>query len=179
MKVSATRLAGVFLVEPRIHDDARGRFSTHFSEESFRAHDLVTNFGQTATARNVAAGTLRGMHWQAAPFGQTKLVRCSRGAVYDVVLDLRPDSATYRGWQAVELNEDNELALYIPPGCAHGYQTLRADSWIAYQLSGPYAPEHARGVRWDDPAFAIEWPACAARVLAERDAGYADYRTDV
>jgi dTDP-4-dehydrorhamnose 3,5-epimerase len=179
MKVRATRLAGVFVVEPRIHDDARGRFSTHFDADAFRAQGLVTGFGQTATSRNVASGTLRGMHWQDAPFEQTKLVRCSRGAVHDVVLDLRPQSATYRGWLAVELSEDNELALYIPVGCAHGYQTLREDSWLTYQIDGPYSPDHARGVRWDDPAFNIEWPACDSRVLADRDLGYADFGSNV
>jgi dTDP-4-dehydrorhamnose 3,5-epimerase len=117
------------------------------------------------------------MHIQADPYGETKLVRCTRGSIYDVALDLRPDSPSYLRWHAAELNEDNGLAMLIPPGCAHGFQTLRDGSEVAYQISVPYQPEAARGVRWDDPAFGIAWPEPPehGRTIAERDASYPDF----
>lgn len=175
MRLLETRLPGVLLIEPRVHHDARGRFTTHFAHDWFHDQRLQTSFGQACTSRNAVAGTLRGMHWQAAPHEEVKLVRCDRGAVYDVVLDMRTDSPTFRHWHAVELTEENELALYVPAGCAHGYQTLRPDTWVTYLISGTYDPTCAQGVRWDDPAFAINWPACASRILSARDAGFPDY----
>lgn len=175
MKIRETAVTGAWVIEPRVHLDVRGSFTTHFDEAWFRDHGLETSFGQACTSRNEAAGTLRGMHWQAAPHEEVKLVRCARGAIYDVVLDMRTDSSTFRRWCAVELSDENELALYVPAGCAHGFQTLHADSWVNYLISGTYAPASARGVRWSDPAFAIDWPLAPARVISARDAGYPDH----
>ena len=173
-----TVLSGVVIIEPRVHLDVRGTFSTHYSDAWFLEQGLESSFRQASTSRNGAAGTLRGMHWQGSPYPEVKLVRCDRGAVYDVVLDMRPDSPTFRRWHALELSEENDLAVYVPAGCAHGYQTLRPDSWVTYLLSGTYEPSSARGVRWDDPAFAIEWPACRERVISHKDATYPEYQFD-
>jgi dTDP-4-dehydrorhamnose 3,5-epimerase len=178
MKLRETSLAGVLIIEPRVQRDIRGSFSTHFAAEWFGDHGLETSFVQACASRNDTAGTLRGMHWQCAPHEEVKLVRCIRGAVYDVVLDLRKDSPTFRRWCAVELTEQNELAIYVPRGCAHGYQTLLAETWVSYLLSGNHVPMSARGVRWNDPLFAIEWPTYLDRVISERDATYPDYGSD-
>ena len=123
---------------------------------------------------NERRGTLRGMHYQAAPYAETKLVRCTMGAIYDVIIDLRPDSATFRQWLAVELTADNRLMLFIPEGFAHGFQTLTDGTEVFYHMSQVYAPEYARGVRWDDPAFKVSWPA-EKRVISERDRSFADF----
>jgi len=175
MKLVATPLPGVWIIDPDDHRDERGTFMTHFEEGWFREHGLYCGFTRTCTATNPRAGTLRGMHWQEAPDGEVKLVRCIRGAIYDVVLDLRPESATFRRWHAIEMTPDGGGALYVPAGCAHGYQTLADDSWVSYQIGAVHRPESARGVRWNDPAFAIRWPHCADRLMSRRDASYADY----
>ncbi len=171
-----TPLHGVWIIEADVHRDERGSFSNHFSEDSFREWGLHHVFGYTSTATNLRVGTLRGMHWQHEPHVEVKLVRCVRGAIYDVVLDLRRDSPTFGRWHAVELSAGDGRTVYVPAGCAHGYQTLADDSWVSYQISAPYMAGSARGVRWNDPAFAIEWPDCATRTISARDASHGDYR---
>jgi dTDP-4-dehydrorhamnose 3,5-epimerase len=145
--------------------------------EEFASRGLDTRVDQCSTSFNAREGTLRGMHYQVAPHGESKLVRCTRGAIYDVAVDLRPDSSTYLGWFGLELSADNGCALFVPEGCAHGFQTLADTSEVLYQISTPFVPDAARGVRWDDPAFGIEWPAAppGGRTMASRDAGYPDF----
>nr|MDQ3283023.1 dTDP-4-dehydrorhamnose 3,5-epimerase [Acidobacteriota bacterium] len=156
-------------------EDHRGFFARTYCEEEFRAHGLETHFAQSSIAFSSRRGTLRGMHYQREPFGEVKLVRCTRGAVYDAVIDLRPGSPAFRQWFAVELTAENRRMLYIPKGFAHGYQTLEDETEISYQMSTPYHREAAAGVRWNDPAFAVRWPIEVA-VIAERDDDYPDFQ---
>ena len=167
-------LAGAFIVAPQRHEDSRGYFARTFCRDEFIAHGLASDFVQCNTSFNPRRGTLRGLHFQRPPHEEIKLVRCTRGVVLDVLLDLRPGSATFRHWQAVELTGDNGLAVYIPAGFAHGFQTLADDAEVLYQMAEPHHPESAAGVRWDDPAFAIDWPI-GRPILADRDAAYADF----
>ena len=172
-----TTVAGALVAEPERIDDDRGFFARTFSVEEFAERGLDTRVTQCSTSFNVRAGTLRGMHYQLAPHGEAKLVRCTRGAIYDVAVDLRPDSPSYMSWFGVELSADNGYALFVPEGCAHGFQTLVDASEVHYQISTPWVPAAARGVRWDDPAFGIEWPAPPpeGRTMAARDAEYPDF----
>jgi len=174
MRFEATPLAGAVVVDVERHADARGFFGRVFCRDEFVAAGLPAEFVQASVSYNLKRGTLRGMHFQAAPREEPKLVRCTRGAIQDVIVDLRRDSATHRRWFAVELSAENRRALYIPPGFAHGFQTLVDDCEILYQMAERYAPELARGVRWNDPAFAIQWPI-ADPFMSERDAAYPDY----
>ena len=174
MTFRETALAGVHIVEAEPIADARGFFARLWSAEEFAARQLVTRFDHVSVSFNHKGGTLRGMHYQAAPFAETKLVRCIRGAIFDVAVDLRPQSPTFRKWVGVELTADNRRAFYIPAGCAHGFQTLTADVEVLYMIDAPYSAEHGRGVRWNDPAFAIAWPT-ADRVMNDRDAAYPDF----
>ena len=167
-------LAGAFTVAPERHQDSRGWFARTFCQEEFAAHGLAASFVQCSTSFNGRRGTLRGMHLQRAPHEEVKLVRCTRGAVFDVLLDLRPQSPSFCRWHAVELSADNGLAVYIPAGFAHGFQTLVDRSEVFYQIAEFYHPEAAIGVRWDDPAFAIEWPI-RPPILSDRDATYEDF----
>jgi dTDP-4-dehydrorhamnose 3,5-epimerase len=166
-----TPLAGVVVVEPELMHDERGWFARTFASEDFEAQGLEPAVVHCNVSFNARAGTLRGMHYQNEPHGECKLVRCTRGAIYDVALDLRPGSNTYLRWHAVELTDENRLALYIPDGVAHGFQTLIDETEVYYQMSSRYVPGAAGGVRWDDPAFAIEWPD-AQRTISERDRAY-------
>jgi dTDP-4-dehydrorhamnose 3,5-epimerase len=175
VKLVDTPLPGVVLVEPEAVADERGFFARTFCARDFAVHGLVPHLEQCSVSFNQRAGTLRGMHYQAQPYAEAKLVRCTRGAIYDVALDLRRDSPAFRRWFAVELSADNRLALYVPPGCAHGFQSLCDNAEVSYAISAPYVPAAARGVRWDDPAFSIRWPPAAARIIAPRDAAYADF----
>lgn len=177
MKFTPTKIAGVWLVEPERHEDERGWFARTWCAEEFRAHGLVTEFTQCSASFNRRAGTLRGMHWQAAPHGEAKLVRCTRGAMFDVALDLRPDSATFRQWFAAALTAENGRALFIPEGCAHGFQTLAEETEVFYQITGAYRPESSRGARWNDPAFGIVWPLAGA-ILSARDAGFVNFEPE-
>lgn len=174
MTFRPTRVDGCFVVEPQLHADARGFFARTFDRAAFLATGLDAELHLLAVTHNARRGTLRGMHFQRGAAAETKLVRVTRGAIYDVALDLRPASPTYLRWHAAELTAENRLQLYVPKGCAHGYLTLTDDAELAYGLSAPHAPEHAGGVRWDDPAFGIAWPA-APTVIAERDARYPDH----
>lgn len=165
-------LPGTFILEPERHHDDRGYFARTFCADELAARGLDTRIAQCSVSWNRRAGTLRGMHYQIAPHEETKLVRCTRGAIYDVVLDLRPSSRAFRTWRAVELSAVNGWSLYIPAGVAHGFQTLADDTEVLYQMSTSVRPDAARGVRWDDPAFGIAWPDCANRIMSERDRGF-------
>lgn len=169
MRFDETELAGSFIVSPERLVDERGHFARTWCAEEFAAHGLTTSWVQGNVSFNSRRGTLRGMHYQADPRLETKLVRCTRGAVYDVIVDLRPASPTYRRWTAVELSADNGVALYIPGGFAHGFQTLVDDTELVYEMSEYYVPELSRGVRWDDPVLGISWPPCEQRVISQRD----------
>jgi len=174
MTLTPTRVAGAFVIEPRRFADARGDFYRSFDVEVFPQHGLIDRWDYVATAGNHRAGTLRGMHYQADPHGEVKLVRCLRGRVFDVAVDLRPDSPTYLKWDGVELTYANQRQLYIPTGCAHGYLTLEDDSDVGYCIAGLYKPDAGRGVRYNDPAFGIVWPG-EVKVIIDRDANYPDY----
>ncbi len=166
-----TKLAGVYIIELEKIEDDRGFFARTFCQREFEAHGLNPRIAQCSVSFNRRKGTLRGMHYQVAPYEESKLVRCTMGAIYDVAVDLRPDSLTHKQWMAVELTEDNRRALYIPAGCAHGFQTLVDDAEVYYQISEFYHPEVAKGIRWDDPAFGITWPL-SDPILSERDRSY-------
>jgi dTDP-4-dehydrorhamnose 3,5-epimerase len=174
MKFGETRLAGVFVIDLDRHDDERGFFARSFCAKEFADHGLPGSFVQFNISYNRRRGTLRGMHFQAAPCEESKLVRVIRGAIRDVVIDLRPSSSTYREWMAFELSADNRRSLYIPPGLAHGFQTLTDDAELLYQMTEFYEPTLARGVRWNDPAFAVSWPI-ATPVMSARDASFPDF----
>ena len=171
MTFHETAIPGCVVVRPERHVDDRGHFARTWDGAELAAAGLSPDLSQCSTSFNRAAGTLRGMHWQAAPYQEAKLVRCTRGAVWDVCLDLRPDSETFRQWHGETLTADGGAALYVPPGCAHGFLTLEDAAEVLYMISAPYVPEAGRGVRWDDPAFGIAWPA-RVRVVHPRDAGY-------
>lgn len=166
-----TPLAGAFIVLPTSLDDERGSFGRLFDDELFRARGLEPSLAQASYSYNVAAGTLRGMHYQRDPWAETKLVRCTRGHVFDVIVDLRAGSPTRLGWFGVELDEHIRNAVYVPAGFAHGFITLTPGAELHYQISAPFHPESGAGVRWDDPSIAIDWPV-APTVISERDATY-------
>ena len=174
MIITATALDGVWLIEPDRHCDDRGSFERVFCAEIFAQHGLPHRFVQCSLSSNARRGTLRGLHWQGAPEAEGKLVRCIRGAVFDVAVDLRPGSPSRHRWCGIELSAETGRALYISPGFAHGFQSLQDDSDILYMMTAPYAPALARGARWDDPAFAIAWPL-PDPILSEKDANYDDY----
>jgi dTDP-4-dehydrorhamnose 3,5-epimerase len=174
MKFVETQLPGAFVIEPEPVGDTRGFFARTFYAHEFAERGLDPSIAQCSVSFNHRRGTLRGMHYQSAPFEEAKLVRCTAGAIHDVILDLRPFSPSFRQWIAVELSAANRRMLYIPAGMAHGFQTLEDASEVFYQISKPYAPEHACGVRWDDPAFAIRWPL-RDPILSERDRTYPDF----
>jgi dTDP-4-dehydrorhamnose 3,5-epimerase len=166
-----TALPGVFIIEPERREDRRGFFARTWCEEEFAAHGLNPRLVQCSVSLNVLRGTLRGMHYQAPPRAEAKLIRCTRGAIWDVALDLRPGSHTFRRHFGAELTAENHLALYIPEGVAHGFQTLEDNTEVLYQMSATYAPDAARGVRFDDPAFGIRWPI-PEPILLDRDRNY-------
>jgi dTDP-4-dehydrorhamnose 3,5-epimerase len=171
-----TELEGVFVVELEEHVDERGSFARTWCRDEMAAAGLTSELAQCSLSRNRVAGTLRGLHFQRAPHEEAKLVRCTRGAIFDVAVDLRPGSPTRGRWVGVELNPDDGSALYVPEGCAHGFQTLLDDTDVAYMISTPYAPEASAGVRWDDPLIAIDWPEVAAvRTISERDRSLPSY----
>jgi dTDP-4-dehydrorhamnose 3,5-epimerase len=171
-----TPIAGAILIELEPLSDERGSFARTFAVGEFAAHGLETRVVQCNTSTNVHAGTLRGLHYQLPPYAEAKLVRCVRGSLYDVVVDLRPESPTYCAWHGVELSASNLRMLFVPAGLAHGFQTLEDDTEVLYQMSEEYSAEYARGVRWDDPVFGIQWPDTDVRTISERDRDYADFR---
>jgi dTDP-4-dehydrorhamnose 3,5-epimerase len=169
-----TSVADVWVVEPERHSDERGFFARTWEGEELVAHGLNGNIAHCSISYNGRRGTLRGMHYQAAPHAEVKLVRCTSGAIFDVAVDLRPESPTFTRWVGRELSAENRLALYVPEGCAHGFVTLADATEVVYAISARHVPESGRGVRWDDPAFAIDWPV-AVEVINERDASYPDF----
>ena len=174
MIFNETKLRGAYIIEVEPLEDERGSFARTFCREEFETHGLNSIVAQCNISQNRKKGTLRGMHYQVAPHAEAKLVTCLAGSIYDVIIDLRPDSITYCHWFAVELSARCRRSLiYIPEGFAHGFQTLEDDTEVFYQMSHAYVPEAARGVRWNDPAFAIDWPD-GPRTLSERDNNYLD-----
>jgi dTDP-4-dehydrorhamnose 3,5-epimerase len=172
-----TKIGGVYVIRPEKLEDERGFFAHSWSRSEFAEHELETDIIECNISFNRESGTLRGMHYQAAPFGQTKLVRCTRGTAYDVTIDLRPQSPTFTQWFGIELSQSKHLMLYIPKELAHGFQTLEDDTEVFYQVaSSGYVAHSGRGVRWDDPAFGIEWPAADKRIIIPRDREYPDFK---
>jgi dTDP-4-dehydrorhamnose 3,5-epimerase len=175
MRFIPVSVEGAYVIELEPVGDERGSFARIWCEQEFADAGLTAHLSQCSISRNTHAATLRGLHYQLYPNEEAKLVRCTRGAIYDVVLDLRPESETYLKWHAVELSPENGSALFIPEGCAHGFQTLTDDSEVLYLISHPYAPESSTGVRWDDPVFGIEWPPAASRTMSEKDRSWPDW----
>ena len=174
MRFLATDIAGVVVVEAEPHLDDRGGFARLHCPSEFAAAGLPFEPVQTSLSTNPIQGTLRGLHFQRAPHAETKLVRAVRGRVFDVAVDLRPGSPTLHKWVGVQLSQTNQRALFIPEGVAHGFLTLEPDTDVLYQIAPAFTPGHATGVRWDDPAFAIQWPFPPA-LMSPADAAYADY----
>jgi dTDP-4-dehydrorhamnose 3,5-epimerase len=171
-----TELDGAYIVDLEPREDDRGFFARAWCANEFAEHGLSTELVQSNLAFNRRQGTLRGMHFQREPHAEVKLVRCTRGAVYDAIIDLRSGSQTYMRWIGIELTDENRRALYVPEGFAHGYQTLVDDTEIFYQVSEFYSPDFEDGVRWNDPAFGIRWPDPATPLLSSKDAAWPDYR---
>jgi dTDP-4-dehydrorhamnose 3,5-epimerase len=176
MQLKSTPIAGLIEVQVTLHEDERGAFARTYDEEVFSHAGLPTSWPHCNTSWNKRRGTLRGMHWQAGPKEESKLVRCTAGSVYDVAVDLRPESPTYLNWFGVELSARRRNALFIPAGFAHGFLTLSDDSEVYYQMGAIYDSALQRGARWNDLSFAIVWPLEPA-VISERDAGFPDYVT--
>lgn len=175
MIFTETEVAGVYVIEIERRGDERGFFARTFCRQEFEDHGLNPHVEQCNVSLSTQAGTLRGMHFQLPPHEEAKLVRCTRGVLFDVALDLRANSASYLRWAGVELSAENRRMLYIPGGCAHGFQTLVPETEAFYQVSAAYAPEAERGVRWDDAAFGIEWPEVDERVISEKDRAWPDW----
>ncbi len=175
MKFHATKLPGVFEIHLEPMRDERGFFARTWCRSEFHEHGLESALVQCNISFNTRKGTLRGMHYQAAPFVETKLVRCTQGAICDVVLDLRPQSPTFKEWIAVTLTAESRNMVYVPKGCAHGFLTLQDETEVFYQMSEIYNAESARGVRWNDPSFGIAWPE-KVEVISDRDRNYPDFK---
>jgi dTDP-4-dehydrorhamnose 3,5-epimerase len=176
MTFNETALSGVFEIGIQAIRDERGFFARAWCRSEFEQHGLESILVQCNISFNVRKGTLRGLHFQAAPFAETKLVRCTQGAIYDVVLDLRPQSTTFKSWVAVTLTAENRNMVYIPKGCAHGFLTMQDETEVFYQMSEVHNAESARGVRWNDPAFGIAWPD-RVEVISDRDRNYPDFKS--
>lgn len=174
MKFTEMALSDAWLIDIEPVKDERGFFARTWCQREFAEHGLVANLVQCGMSYNKTKGTLRGMHYQAEPHAEAKLIRCTQGVIYDVIVDLRPSSATYKKYAGTELSAENRRMLYVPPGVAHGFLTLTDGCEVLYQMSEFYQPAQARGVRWNDPAFAIHWPD-DARVISERDRNYPDF----
>jgi dTDP-4-dehydrorhamnose 3,5-epimerase len=176
MIFTETPLGGAYAIDPEPASDERGLFARVWCAREFAAQGLETGIAQISVSFNVHQGTLRGLHYQAEPHAELKLVRCSRGAIFDVIVDLREDSSTFGSHYSVVLTATNRKLLYVPRGCAHGFQTLEPNTEVTYQISEFHVPDQGRGVRWDDPAFGIAWPAAEPRLMNERDRTYPDFR---
>jgi dTDP-4-dehydrorhamnose 3,5-epimerase len=170
-----TKLKGAFVIEPQSFADDRGVFARSYSETEFESHGLNPRIAECNISFSKKAYTIRGMHFQNPPDEQVKLVRCTKGKIFDVIIDLRPDSPTFRQWIGEELTEENRFMLYVPVGFAHGFQTLENNTEVFYQVSNFYAPHSEGGVRWNDPAFGIEWRATDGVTIKERDQDYPDF----
>jgi dTDP-4-dehydrorhamnose 3,5-epimerase len=169
-----TKLGGSYIISLDKIEDERGFFARSFCVSEFQDRGLNATIKQCNISFNKKKYTLRGMHFQIKPYEETKIVRCTSGAIYDVIIDLRKDSATYKQYFAIELNSNNRDMLYIPEGIAHGFITLADNTEVVYQMSGYYSPEHASGVRWDDSAFEIKWP-CMPKVISDKDSNYTNW----
>jgi dTDP-4-dehydrorhamnose 3,5-epimerase len=178
MIFTPTRLEDAYLIDVERRADERGFLARTFCEREFAENGAPMRIVQSSTIHSPRRHTLRGLHYQEAPHREVKLVRCTRGSIFLVMVDLRPNSATLGGWVGVELTADNERLAYVPEGFAQGYQTLEDDTEVLYQMSHHYVPDAARGVRWDDPAFRIDWPAADERVISERDQAWPDHRAE-
>ena len=176
MIFNKTKLGGAYVVEMESIRDRRGFFARAWCSKEFEAHGLISQFVQANLTYSPKRGTIRGLHYQIAPHQEVKLVRCTRGATYDVIVDLRPESPTHKQWLAVELTADNHKMIYIPAGFAHGYQILVDDTEVFYQVGQFYAPEYERGARWNDPAFGVEWPMTSPLILSDKDKNWPDYQ---
>jgi dTDP-4-dehydrorhamnose 3,5-epimerase len=175
MIFTETKLAGAYIVDLQKHHDNRGFFARAWCAHELRDHGIPMQVVQANLAHTVHKGTLRGLHYQIAPHAELKFFRCIRGVVYDVTLDLRPESPTFGQWQGIELSAENRRAIYIPAGFAHGYQTLTDDAEVFYMVSEAYAPGAESGIRWNDPAFEIDWPITANVILSDKDQNWPDY----
>jgi dTDP-4-dehydrorhamnose 3,5-epimerase len=175
MLFTETELQGAYVVDLERREDERGFFARAWCADEFAEHGLSTRLVQANLSFNARKGTVRGMHFQVEPHAEDKLVRCTRGSIYDVIIDLRPESSTFKRWLGVELDADSRRALYVPQGFAHGYQTLVPETETFYQVSEYYTPEAEGGVRWNDPAFRIEWPDPANAFLSEKDRNWPDF----
>jgi dTDP-4-dehydrorhamnose 3,5-epimerase len=175
MRFLETPITGAWLVEPEARSDERGFFAKLWTAERLAARGLRSDFVECNESGSVRRGTLRGLHYQAAPHGEVKLVRCVRGRIFDAIVDLRSDSPTYLKWFGTELTADNRRMVYVPEGCAHGYLTLEDGCEVMYPVTAPYRPESERGLRWNDPLIAITWPA-EPTVLSPKDREWQDYR---
>lgn len=168
-------LGGAYVIQLQKHEDERGFFARAWCSREFEAHGLKSQIVQANSAYNHRKGTLRGMHYQLSSHAEAKLLRCIRGAVYDVMIDLRPDSHTFRSWYGIELNERFHRMVYVPEGFAHGYMTLADHTEVFYQVSEFYAPDAERGIRWNDPVFNIQWPVMETMIISEKDKSWPDY----
>lgn len=171
-----TKLKGAFIVEIEPREDERGFFSRTWCKNEFEKHGLKSELVQCNLSYNKKRGTLRGMHYQDEPYRETKLVRCTKGALYDVIIDLRENSETYKQWIGIELTEDNCKALYVPEGFAHGFQTLVDDTYAFYQVTEFYTPGAEKGIRWNDPQFDIKWPEETKRIISVKDQNWGDFQ---
>lgn len=176
MKFVETKISGVVIVELERKQDERGFFARSWDDTIAAANGCILRTVQCNISFNKKAGTLRGMHYQDEPYAEPKTVRCTRGSIYDVALDLRPDSKTFKQWTSVVLSDENHQMLYIPKGCAHGFQTLKDATEVFYQMGEYFYPECARGVRYDDPTFDIKWPEAETRTVSEKDRSYPDWK---
>ena len=176
MIFTETKLSGAYVIDIEKHEDERGFFARSWCEREFEAHGLNPRLVQCNISFNSRKGTMRGMHYQAKPYEEAKLIRCTMGSIYDVIVDFRPDSPGFKQFASVVLTPRNRRMLYVPEGFAHGFLTLEDDTEVFYQMSEFYAPESARGFRWNDPSFAIEWPS-DIQVVSERDRNYPDFRS--
>lgn len=172
-----TKFTGAFIITPDLIEDERGFFARTFCQREFEEHDLNFGLVQCNASFNKKEGTVRGMHYQAAPHAEVKLVRCTSGSICDVIVDLRPESPTFKEWFAAELTDKNHQMLYVPEGFAHGYQTLEPQTEVFYQVSAFYHPASERGVRWNDPTFGIKWPLPVG-VISKKDGSYPDWEAN-
>lgn len=178
MRFEPLKLEGAYRLELEPLRDERGFFARTWSADEFSERGLAAHFSQCNLSYNKRKGTLRGLHFQKPPHAEAKLITCIAGAIFDVIVDLRSGSPTFKQWTAVELNRNNRLWLYVPEGFAHGYETLEDDSEVFYQVTAPYAPKAASGVRWNDPALAICWPATSEKILSEKDRSWPDFKEE-
>jgi len=179
MIIESTSIDGLYVIDPERHEDERGYFARAWCVNELSEEGLTAGFVQGSISYNAKANTLRGLHLQTEPHGETKLIRCEAGAVFDVILDLRPESDTYLEWEGFELDPTNGRQLYVAPGLAHGFQTLVDATVVGYQIDTFYQPGYASGVRWDDPAFGIEWPDATERIMSDKDRSWPDFEATV